>query len=793
MSKLVVLSFGKGDLNSGFPAVTAQLWEAGNPNPMKFIGSLPAAPELPELYKHWQLLYEELYRLWGWHLRRDMNEAIEIDDEDITNVSEAEFGKLCQRLRNRLNAWLNAESFRNIDRQLRTQLDLSNEIRVIIETNDNLLRRLPWHLWNFFEDYPKAEVALSASEYQRLNQAPIIKSSSKVRILAIIGNSQGIDIGKDRAILEQLSDRVETKFLVEPQLEQLNDQLCQEWDILFFAGHSSSKQKGLLQLNQIDTITLDQLRYALKKAISRGLRLAIFNSCDGLGLAQELADLHIPQVIVMREPVPDVVAQEFLRHFLKAFSGRQSLYVSVREARERLERLEEEFPCATWLPVIFQNPAEALPTWQEWCSVIKSDRQILPKWRRLQTVFLTSVVITSLVMGMRSLGMLQNWELHAFDQLMQLRPDKKPDPRLLVVTVTEADIQKLAQYPLTDQTMVRLLEKLKQYQPRVIGLDIYRDIPRGKGRADLVKDFQQSDRLIGVCKVSDINSPGIAPPPGVPAYRQGFTDVVLDNDGIIRRQLLYLTPTPGSPCQTSYSFNLQLALAYLADEGILPSFTAEGYLQLGTTIFKPLEKPAGGYQQLDDKGHQVLLNYRSSNPIAQQVTLTDVLTDSIDSNWIKDRIVLIGVTAPSVKDYFYTPYSDGQQQNQKIPGVLIQAQMVSQILSAVLEQRSLLWIWSPWGDTVWVWAWCVVGGTLAWRCRSRLHLGLAGGGALITLYGFCFSILMQGGWVPLVPAALALMATGGSVEVYKTSQNREKQYKSILQSWPSITFKTSPK
>jgi hypothetical protein len=75
--------------------------------------------------------------------------------------------------------------------------------------------------------------------------------------------------------------------------------------------------------------------------------------------------LHIPQIIVMREPVPNKVAQEFLKNFLTAFAGGQSLYTSVREAREKLQSLEAEFPCATWLPVICQNPAELPVTWKE--------------------------------------------------------------------------------------------------------------------------------------------------------------------------------------------------------------------------------------------------------------------------------------------------------------------------------------------------------------------------------------------------------------------------------------------
>ncbi len=100
-----------------------------------------------------------------------------------------------------------------------------------------------------------------------------------------------------------------------------------------------------------------------KKVIERGLQLAVFNSCDALRLAQELADLHIPQMIVMREPVPDKVAQEFLKYFLTAFSNSKSFYSSVREARERLEALEYEFPYATWLPVLFQSSAEIGMSW----------------------------------------------------------------------------------------------------------------------------------------------------------------------------------------------------------------------------------------------------------------------------------------------------------------------------------------------------------------------------------------------------------------------------------------------
>jgi len=786
MNKLVILSLGNGNLANGFPGVTAQLWEQDNPNPMRFTGRLPAAPEISELYRYWQLLYQALYRRLGWHPR------IEIDTGDVTNVSEIDFTDLCQQLQNRINEWLNSEPFRQIDQQLRTQLAPLDEIRVIIETNDSLLRRLPWHLWNFFEHYPLAEVALSNTEYQRLSQLPTRKKGNKARILAILGNSKGIDIEKDRASLEQLSEQAETQFLVEPTPNELHDELWQDWDILFFAGHSSSKQKGLIQLNQRDTITLEQLRNALKKAISRGLKLAIFNSCDGLGLAQELADLHIPQVIVMREPIPDAIAQEFLRHFLFAFSHGQSLYASVREARERLEKLEDDYPCATWLPVICQNPAAEPTTWQECCGgnqhhserskVEQQNRLIFSKRKNgFLSVLLASVVVTALVMEVRKLGKLQNWELQAFDQLVQLRPDEKPDPRLLLITVTEKDVQN--QNPkerrgasLSDRSLARVLEKLKPYQPQVIGLDIYHDFPVDPNYPDLNTQLQKNDRFIGVCEVGGTDEhPGTRPPAGVPKSRISFSDFPIDPDQVIRRQLLGMASDPSSFCVTDTSFSFRVAQTYLTAKGIQSKRTPEGDLKIGSVVFKKLEPQTSGYQNLDSRGYQVLLNYRG-NSVGQQVTLSEFLSDSLDSelpNLIGDRIVLIGTTAKSFKDYFPTPYSTGQWP-QELPGVVIQAHMVSQIISAVLDERTLLWWLPTWGETVWIWGWAVVGGVLAWQFQSPLSFGLAGSVALATLYGLCFVLLLKGAWVPLVPSAFVLAATGGSVVAYTVFQNQKQ-------------------
>ncbi|HEY9669351.1 MAG TPA: sensor protein Chase2, partial [Coleofasciculaceae cyanobacterium] len=238
MSRLVVLSLGQGNLHEGLPTVTAQLGEPDNSYRMKFTASLPASPEISELYRNWQSLYWAFYQRLGLRIgneeAEENDDTFEIEEAYITNVSEVDFKDLCHPLTSQINAWLHSTEFRKIEQQLRTQLKPSEEIRFIIETNDDLLRRLPWYLWNFFEDYPLAEVALSASDYQKSTKFPTTIQIDKIRILAIFGNSRGIAISQDRICLENLSSQAEIECLVEPKLDQFNDQLWhQDWDILF--------------------------------------------------------------------------------------------------------------------------------------------------------------------------------------------------------------------------------------------------------------------------------------------------------------------------------------------------------------------------------------------------------------------------------------------------------------------------------------------------------------------------------------------------------------------------------
>lgn len=771
MKSLLILTLD-GAFEPGFEAILEiRQGDIHSPSQTKIKGRLSGNRDVLNRYRDWQQRYLSLEMLFR---------ALTANPEQVTNSSQrGEAFAACRQaaevLEGSLNDWLNTcLEFRPIrDKLLRSH----KKFQLLVQTNNPWLRRFPWHRWDLLVEV-EAEVALSAIEYDcpnNFNLQPTPKG--KVRILAILGQGADINQDADKQALQELAGKAgaQITWREQPQASELNDQLWQQgWDILFFAGHSGTSEEGKrgeIQLNQRERLTIADLRFALKKAIARGLQLAIFNSCDGLGLAHQLAgerDLYLPQVIVMGEKVPDQVSPKFLRYFLEAYIRGESLYGAVGEAREKLHGWEQDYPCASWLPVVCQNPTVTPPTWRE---LRYGRRENQSPWRLGRMALVTSFLVTVGLMVVRQLGVLQPWELQMYDQFIRWRPDEGRDSRLLVVEVTEADFTYQDEqgmerkWSLSDAALEKLLVKLEVHQPRGIGLDIYRDFPVSSEYQDLARRLGETEDFFAVCHGSNPtdNNSGIAPPPEVPRERLGFTDVVVDSDGVLRRHLWYATFNSNSPCLTEGSLSLQLALNYLAAEGIEPEVVSEDEVQLGAVRLTSLRGYVGDYSGVD--GYQMLLNYRTRGKIAQTVTLKEVLEGNFNPDWVKNRIVLIGVTAPSIQDDFRTPFS--QQSDEIMRGVFVHAQMVSQIISAVLDGRNLLGVWSIWGEFFWIWGWAIGGGLLVLICGRLLYGVGVGIGVIGVLGGVCFVLLLQGWWVPLVPSGLAFLGTGGIVGYQK--------------------------
>jgi adenylate cyclase len=460
--------------------------------------------------------------------------------------------------------------------------------------------------------------------------------------------------------------------------------------------------------------------------------------------------------------------------------------------------------------------------------MLKSLLSIRGRWPELGLVAIASLVVSGLVITVRNLGGLQDLELSAYDRFVQFRPvalgrvsklvpglqpPPSPDPRILVIGITEKDTQDLGgKSQLSDQVYAQLISTLLRYQPRAIGLDIYRDKPVEPGHKAFVSLLKNSDRIIGITRLGDDRNPTIAPPPGLKPEQIGFNDVLVDPGGTIRRSLLFLpSDTPG---ESLFSFSLRLALRYLQDQGIEAKNNAQNpeYLQLNQAVFLPLKANDGSYINADVRGYQILLNYRVDNQRIQQrrwwehwewVSLGEILAVdpaspatspvepksaapksvlALNPKWqklIQNRIVLIGNVAESGKDFFYTPFSSQSQDEQRMPGVVIHAQMVSQFLDAATGERPLFWFWSETEEILWIFGWALTGGLAVWLIRNPLLLTLSGLLGLGMLFVLCDWAFLHSGWIPFVPPLLATVTTAASVLTY-TAQQAYRQQQMVM-------------
>jgi adenylate cyclase len=417
---------------------------------------------------------------------------------------------------------------------------------------------------------------------------------------------------------------------------------------------------------------------------------------------------------------------------------------------------------------------------------IRRDKKSKPFWNRWTLedwpLFIIAPGVALLVSMASSSGLLQSLELTTLDFFFRSRPLEPPDNRISVITIDEEDIRKIGTWPVPDQHLAQVLSNLKTHKPRVIGLDIYRDLPVEPGYPELVKVFKSTPNLIGVRQVLGRE---VVPPSSVLAKLNQIADAQLpeDPDQRVRRSLL----TANTNGQAVVGIGLAIALKYLEVEKIKPESVAgqENLYQLGKVQIGPLKPDDGGYVQADALGFQTLLNFRGGQASFQTISFTDALNNRIPEDWVKDRVVLIGSTAESLKDTFLTPYGNGRGHSSWMPGVFIHANITSQLLSSALDDRPLLrgvpgsWRW------VWILGGAIVGVCVCWnllqttelmkRLTSTLAIagvGTAGAGGLLLGY----LLFLQGWWIPVATGILALNGAAIACFIYHSYKLQRLAY-----------------
>ncbi|MEM9218502.1 MAG: CHASE2 domain-containing protein [Cyanobacteria bacterium P01_F01_bin.150] len=420
---------------------------------------------------------------------------------------------------------------------------------------------------------------------------------------------------------------------------------------------------------------------------------------------------------------------------------------------------------------------------ERWLHVTEAARNLLEKARRQarrqsqhyrlaskQLAFISSGVAIALLL-IRLTGLCQPLEWAGLDLFFQQRPVATLSTRVSILTIDEPDIQSIGQYPFSDQTLTEILMALEHHQPRVIGLDIFRDLPVEPGYAILTQQFKQMPHLIGIEKV--VGTQIAPPPPLVETDRVGMADQIVDADGRVRRMLLSLRQDG----ELRLGLALKLALVYLKEQGIQPERLANNQIQLGKARLVPFQPNDGGYVRADAGGYQILLNYRGTRAQFPTFSLQDLLADTVEGDLIRDRIVLIGAIAPTVNDLAATPYNGVLTPKRRdMAGVTIHANMVDQLVSAALDGRPVLRTWSTGYEWLSLLLSTAVGAMLG-NLRRLRWVGLSVVGTAILLIMGAFLLFYGGWWIPWVPmmVSVAVAAAVVIVEINRQVHMRELQ------------------
>lgn len=422
-------------------------------------------------------------------------------------------------------------------------------------------------------------------------------------------------------------------------------------------------------------------------------------------------------------------------------------------------------------------------------------------------VLLTSVVVSGLILSFRQLGVFQGAELRNYDSLISGRKDKAPDDRLLVVKITEPDLKSLQEPFVYDETLADAINKLQQYQPTVIALDIDRSIPmpkvpKGQKREKLEKALQ-SPNVVAVCALSGLEFEGFPPPPEINTNQVGFADIPEDPDGVMRRSLLIASPPPTEKdfevkhfCNDPQggdrvSFAFLTSMIYLQSLDVPVESTEEENprIKIGNTIVNRLTNDSGGYQGQEMGTYSILIDYRHPIAPSQTVTLGELLNDKVDPQLVKDKIIVIGYDTIAIPDTFLTPFSQGLEENARMPGMILHAQIISQLLSMGLDgQKPIGYAPQP-IEWLWIITWSAIGGFVTFKGFKQLWLvAIVDLGAIGIL--FLIVKLAMGGaslWLPLTPSLVALILTTVGVILIDRIPTVQKMLKiSIEIDWEQV-------
>jgi adenylate cyclase len=384
-------------------------------------------------------------------------------------------------------------------------------------------------------------------------------------------------------------------------------------------------------------------------------------------------------------------------------------------------------------------------------------------------VIVLLVFIYSMVF--QRLGWFQLMEFWVYDKMLLSQPKAASSEPLVLVEMNEQDIQNPElDYPIYDNKLADLLNILAADEPAAIGLDIWRDMPVPKSRAylkQLNEAFLSHSNVVAIFTLDGIK------PPAVLQSRHdqlGFNDnLVIDTrvDKRVRRTLLSADAPSG---ENFDSLALRVALIYLERHGIGLAIDPgdTNSLRLGKTSLPAMKPNDGAYVGADTRGWQILMDFKCPTNF-NRFSVTDALTGKIPQGALKDKIVLIGMTAASVQDSWATPVRHNHR------GIELQAITVNQLLRGALEGTKPLRFWNEWLEAGWALMWCLIGGVIGYWVRSPVRFTLSLTAGVVALVCLGWGAFATGWWIPIIWPALTCLPAAALLTSYISYEERRQR------------------
>ena len=383
--------------------------------------------------------------------------------------------------------------------------------------------------------------------------------------------------------------------------------------------------------------------------------------------------------------------------------------------------------------------------------------------------YLVALAVLALL---RQSGLAQTVDLALYDLITSRREAPSGlDSPITLIGIEESDIQRYG-WPIDDGLFCRGIDGLRRGGASAIGFDLYRDQGVGPEQQCLRDRFRQEPTLVSIFNVAS----GIAAVPGTPAERQSYNDLSLDADGVLRRDLVHVTGQD----EATVSFAMRVMEVATGDRSI------RGSIDAGTDDDAWLAADAGGYHNEVEAGLglQRMLLYRQPGSY-RRYTLEQWLENSIPADAIRDQIVLIGSTAPSLRDLFEVPFSrfhSGVEMFQ-LPGLEIHANRIATLLDSRSNSAALIWTMPGWGNrlllVVALLAGLALGEAIPTLRRSVLVVTAVAGAGAAGLLGLLFwSQVWVGTALPLT--GLLSMAGAAWLRRGAVSQQHSQQIRRLL-------------